>query len=248
MQEAQASCGGGSDSPDTLTTSFQFSFPHRPSISLELYNRFQNENMDPANNCSAENSSPMDIDNFSDDASSRIPPSVEDAITPPTVPLSSRSDIEAVNNSEILISKKKNPSKRESTDISSLASSAKKSSSASLADPKSVRIESVSDANRVNQKSEEASSPPLSATSASISPIHRYNSKDLPPFIVQVQSIQESAFSHPLHISRTLSNILPRGILEIRKSGRGKVLVQTNTQGWAKYIIKVFKIQNTKYC
>jgi len=141
--------------------------------------------------------------------------------------LSSCPSIDTANDTEILISKKKNSGKRESTDISSLASSVKKPSSASLADLKSNRIESVSDANRANQQP--VSLPPLSATSASISPVHRYNSKDLPPFIAQVQSIQESAFSHPLHISRTLSNILPRGILEIRKSGRGKVLVQTNT-------------------
>jgi len=47
----------------------------------------------------------------------------------------------------------------------------------------------------------------------------RYCSRDKPPFIVHVQPVQESDSTtlHPLHISRILSQIFPRGILEIKK-------------------------------
>jgi len=47
--------------------------------------------------------------------------------------------------------------------------------------------------------------------------------------VVLVQSTQNSGSSHPLHISRILSQIFPRDILEIKKVGRNKMQVQTNT-------------------
>jgi len=59
---------------------------------------------------------------------------------------------------------------------------------------------------------------PLTAITARIS-----------PFVVQVQSTQESGLSHPLHVSHVISQIFPQDILEIKKVGRSKVLVQTNT-------------------
>jgi len=93
MQEAQASCGGGSDSPDTLPIPPQFFFPCHPFISLELYNRFiqnQNDKMDPASICAVEHFNAMDIDISSDDASSGIPPTKEVAIPSPISLLSSR--------------------------------------------------------------------------------------------------------------------------------------------------------------
>jgi len=74
-----------------------------------------------------------------------------------------------------------------------------------------------------------SSSPPPSLAAASSVAFHRYNSKDQPPFVVQVQSTQKTALSHPLHISRVISQIFPRDILEIKKVGRNKVLVQTNS-------------------
>jgi len=77
-----------------------------------------------------------------------------------------------------------------------------------------------------------------SATAVFIASTYRYNSRDLPPFIVQVQSTQESAYSHPLHISKTVSKILPGGISEIRKTGRSKVLVQTCTYEVANRLVE----------
>jgi len=71
-----------------------------------------------------------------------------------------------------------------------------------------------------------SSSLPVPSTASAVAS-HRYNSKDQPPFVVQVQSTKDS--SHPLHISRVVSQIFPREILEIKKIGRSKVLVQTNT-------------------
>jgi len=228
MQEAQASCGvGGSDSPDALSTSSQLSFPPRPSVSLELYDRFvQNEIMDPANINPNEYSSPMDVDSCIDDIPSGIPPLTGDAICLPASRLSSRPGFVSSNNPDIPIPKK-NPSKRVSTDIPPLASTSKKPSP--LVEVQASSSNPPSETNRIEHSTTSTSSLSPSAASVTISASHRYNSRDLPPFIVQVQSTQESAHSHPLHISRTISTILPRGILEIRKSGRGKVLVQTST-------------------
>jgi len=58
--------------------------------------------------------------------------------------------------------------------------------------------------------------------------VFRYSSRDKPSFIVQVQPIQESDLInlHSLHISRILSQIFPRGILEIKKIGRNRILAQ----------------------
>jgi len=53
----------------------------------------------------------------------------------------------------------------------------------------------------------------------------KYGSKDPPPYTVQVQSLDESSSIHLLHISKIVSQILPRDILEIKKIGRGKVHV-----------------------
>jgi len=55
--------------------------------------------------------------------------------------------------------------------------------------------------------------------------------------VVQVQSTQESALSHPHHISRVISQIFPRDILEIKKIGRNKVLVQTNSYEAANQLV-----------
>jgi len=59
----------------------------------------------------------------------------------------------------------------------------------------------------------------------------RYCSRDKPPFIVQVQLIQKSDSTnlHPLHISRILSQIYPRGVLEIKKTDRNRILAMMCT-------------------
>jgi len=80
--------------------------------------------MESTSLCSAEYSSSMAVD--SDDALG-IPPCAEDAIVLPNVHLSSRPGISASCDIDIP-SSKKNPSKRESLDIPSNASSAKKPS------------------------------------------------------------------------------------------------------------------------
>jgi len=56
-------------------------------------------------------------------------------------------------------------------------------------------------------------------TAPNLTSVFRYCRRDKPPFIVQVQPIQESDSTnlHPLHISRIISQIFPRGILEIKK-------------------------------
>jgi len=83
------------------------------------------------------------------------------------------------------------------------------------------------------------SDPNLSAPSNASSFLSslRYNNKDRPPFLVQVQSTLESSPPHPLHISRILSQILPRDILEIRKLGLGKVIVQLNSYETANRLV-----------
>jgi len=74
----------------------------------------------------------------------------------------------------------------------------------------------------------------------SFASVFRYCSRDKPPFIVHVQPIQESDSTnlHPLHISRTLSQIFPRGILEIKKNGRNKILAQMSTYEVANRLIE----------
>jgi len=77
-------------------------------------------------------------------------------------------------------------------------------------------------------------------TVPSLASTFRYCRRDKPPFIVQVQPIQESDLTnlHPLHISRILSQIFPRGILEIRKNGRNKILAQMCTYEAANKLIE----------
>jgi len=55
--------------------------------------------------------------------------------------------------------------------------------------------------------------------------------KDRPPYVVQVQSIDnaDSPILHPLHMSKLLSQISPRDIVEIRKIGRIRVIAEMKT-------------------
>jgi len=54
----------------------------------------------------------------------------------------------------------------------------------------------------------------------SLNTVFKYTNKDRPPYIVQ-QPVDDadSSFLHPLHMSRLLSQIFPRDIIEIRKTG-----------------------------
>jgi len=76
--------------------------------------------------------------------------------------------------------------------------------------------------------------------------VFRYSSRDKPPFIVQVQPIQESDLInlHSLHISRILSQIFPRGILEIKKTGRNRILAQMCTYEAANRLIEDKSLAN----
>jgi len=56
-----------------------------------------------------------------------------------------------------------------------------------------------------------------------------YSNSDCPPYIIHVYSLSEDPSSnpaHPLLISRTLSQIAYSDIKEIKRIGRGKVLVE----------------------
>jgi len=198
MQEAQASCVSGgpvSSDSDSPSISLQVTFPPRPSISLELFDRFVKS--DSAGSVRLR-SDAMDIE--LDDALSGVPPCSEDAIVTTCAQLSSRPGT-AVSCDKAF--SKKNPSKRELSDATSPSVSAKKPSPTSS-------VESKSSSNTASAKNANQYDNTLAATKTnSVLPSYRYNSKDLPPYIVQVQSIQESDYSHPLHISRTISNILP---------------------------------------
>jgi len=122
---------------------------------------------------------------------------------------------------QILTSVKgKNPTKRELADDSHSAILAKKSASS---DSSSSNTSVSRDLGRGDISS--STSFPMDSAAR----IHRYNIKDQPLFLVHVQSTQDSGSSYPLHISRVLSQIFPRDILEIKKVGRNKVQVQTNT-------------------
>jgi len=77
---------------------------------------------------------------------------------------------------------------------------------------------------------------------------YRYHNKDKPSFIIKVQSTLDSSPPHLLHISRTLSQISPRKILEVKKIGRGKVLVQLSTYEAANRLVfnSLFSSYNLK--
>jgi len=217
MQEAQASCdGGGSDLSDTPPSLLNITLPRRPSFSLHLYDRFVQNNQNSQSDASIINPDSMDLEEDIPNAIPGVPTTADDAIVA-AIPLSPRSSL-SMRNSNIPVKSKKKDSKRELIDDSRSAAPAKKSASvvpAPLNNPPVSGQASVS-------------SSPLSST-ALTAVSYRYNSKDQPLFVVQVQSTKESESSHPLHISRVVSQIFPREILEIRKIGRSKVLVQTNT-------------------
>jgi len=64
---------GGSGPSDTLPTSPHVSFPRRPSFSLLLYDRFEQENSEMI----SDNHNSMDIDIDTPDATPGVPPSAD---------------------------------------------------------------------------------------------------------------------------------------------------------------------------
>jgi len=149
------------------------------------------------------------------DVTPGVPPSTDDAIVLPVSSVPSSSDI---TTPRILTSVKgKNPTKRKLADDSHSVILAKKSASLNSSS-------SNTSVSRDLGRGDTSSSTSLPMDSAA--KIHRYNNKDQPlAFLVHVQSTQDSDSSHPLHISRVLSQIFPRNILEIKKVGRNKVQV-----------------------
>jgi len=67
----------------------------------------------------------------------------------------------------------------------------------------------------------------------------KYNNNDRPPFIIQVQPVDDAdvASFHPLHISRIFSQISPRDIVEIRKTGRSRVIAEMRNREAANRLI-----------
>jgi len=80
MQEAQAFCNvGGTSPPEALPSPTYIHLPRRPSFSLELYERFSHDIIDPAaSSISLDKDSSLNMDVEMDDATSGIPPSVSD--------------------------------------------------------------------------------------------------------------------------------------------------------------------------
>jgi len=82
-------------------------------------------------------------------------------------------------------------------------------------------------------------SPTASSSMYSTALTFKYNSSDRPPFILQVQPVEDSEIAslHPLHMSRILSQISPRDIVEIRKTGRSRIIAEMRNQEAANRLI-----------
>jgi len=78
-----------------------------------------------------------------------------------------------------------------------------------------------------------------SSSRYSLSTIFKYTNKDRPPYIVQVQAMNDadSPVMHPLRISKLLSQIFPRDIVEIRKTGRSRVIAEMRSLDSANRLI-----------
>jgi len=188
MQGAQASCNPEGTPLTDIFPSFT-SLPRRPSLSLDLYERFSQNNAyiipDPDT---------MDIDMI--DAAAGVPLASSDISPTPSTPLSDNTETQF---SVVKPKNRKSAGKRESSDNSSAP--VKKSLSVSnTLGPAQPSVTESSTSPR--------SDPPVPSTStAGMSVLvqnFKYSSKDPPPYIVQVQSLDESSPIHPLHISKTV--------------------------------------------
>jgi len=178
---------------------------NRPSIALDLYNRFVNtqSNID------------METDETEDDATMTvITPDEQSSI--PTQPFFP---------DELLSNDIVDLKVRKRGNLSPIADISKQS--------KKISTRSNSDVRPVSSVVRPASVPelPLRKPAPNAILMFRYHSRDRPPFVVQVQSLQESDSTnlHPLHISRILSQIYPKDMLEIKKIGRNRILAQMCT-------------------
>jgi len=227
MQEASASCDVGGDRENSSSYSLPPSLSRRPSFSLELYNRFSQSAMnsilpeDETDNHTTDMD--IDLDTNADVGAgvlTGIPPVRDGDISPgETIP-------------SMLHEKEKDNKERKrggGDDISPGGNAAKRVSAGKRSDGHA----SVNDAKSKN--------PLPSGSSSTYSPniVFKYTNKDRPPYIVQVQSIEDadSPVLHPLHISRLLSQISPRDIVEIRKSGRSRVIAEMRTVDAANRLI-----------
>jgi len=223
MQEASASCNIGGD----RETSSSHSLPPlcRPSFSLELYNRFSQ---------SAVNSIlPNDeFDNQFTDMDVDVDTGIDAGVPTGIPPVRSDNNSTVETNVSIVCEKEKDKKERKRVSGDGFppdGSTAKKAS----AGKRSEEVMSVNDAT--------LKGPPPSGSTSMYSPntIFKYTNKDRPPYVVQVQPIDDTGSSslHPLHISRLLSQISPRDIVEIRKNGRNRVIVEMRTLDSANRLI-----------
>lgn len=99
------------------------------------------------------------------------------------------------------------------------------------------------------RESSPASSSPLSQLHDA-TPCHaagiktKYFRNDLPPYVVQVQSVDSEdldnarTLSHPLWISQAVTQCVPNDVLSIDKTGRGKVVVHLSSYHAANRLIE----------
>jgi len=223
MQEAHASCSGVRDpDPDPDPPDFHTSHPlnsplplsRRPTIALELFNRFEQANSD----------------NISDDVImadvASDPPSIVSIVS--SVPERSSSHPRD-DNSE------RSDKKRSGEPLPANISSSKKV------------IVNINQSDSSALPSGPAAKPSLpNQPSADYATAFRYCGKDKPPYIVQIQSVQDSDSTslHPLHISRIVSQASPRNILEIRKIGRNRIVAEMCTYDAANRLLENKSLSN----
>jgi len=227
MQEASASCAAGDDSdpPDP-----HLSFPlRRPSFSIELYNRFSQDALNASlpDNPSVNNNISDDMD-FETDADADI-----DVLAgaPPTRGSDGCSvGHNITRNSTTQEGNAKTERKRANGDCDSVKEgSAKKISTRKISSEVASSYDAIS----------AAITPNASPSTYSIVSSIKYNNNDRPPFIIQVQPVDDADVTsfHPLHISRILSQISPRDIVEIRKTGRSRVIAEMRNREAANRLI-----------
>lgn len=80
----------------------------------------------------------------------------------------------------------------------------------------------------------------VSSSNYSDKPFHKYNKESNPPYIVHVQHMEsdKNGSLHPLHISRILTQIMPRDIMEIKKIGRTLVMAELRSFSAANKLVE----------
>jgi len=94
-----------------------------------------------------------------------------------------------------------------------------------LSPPSRSNVQKGNDSKKMHSKT--VSKIPRDSLSTYEKEVTLYSYSDNPPFFIHVHSCEDSPYpTHPLLISRTLSRIAYSDIKEIKKLGRGKVLVE----------------------